>query len=189
MNELQQAYIPAPACAEVVFTERAARPVLCAEQENSYCASGFVFLGTLTLMAHGAPMVLPAQTGGWMCSDSPFVRGGLCPSDASCGAYDPLLYPDTAFPSLPAATTLGTLRTGKRCGFRIPDPPGIGRSALMVHAASRYGSEGCISIPPCVEWARFCDVLAGLHEAGIERIPLRVIYTCPPPDAQRAPGV
>ena len=157
------------------------------EQHASYCASGRVFHGTMRLCAEdGSTLVaLPVQSGGWMCEDSPFRRAGLCPPDATWGAYDPLMYPDTAFPALPEPTCLGTLRTGRHRGFRVPDPPGTGRTFLMVHASTRYGSEGCISCPDGADWERFCAELARLNEAGVDSLPLVVRYTCPPPDPHR----
>lgn len=154
---------------------------------GSYCASGYIFLGELTLFLGNSSLTLPVQSGGWMNADSPFKRAGLCPADASWGAYVPELYPDTAFPALPGPTSLGTLRTGKRRGFRVPDPPGTGRSALMVHDSERYGSEGCISTPAGEQWERFCVYMNELYQSGIESIPLRVLYDCPPPEPQRCP--
>ena len=174
---------------EALFDRRVADAVSSAEQGASYCASGYLFLGQLVVWgSDGLPLVdMPVQSGGWMCVESPFVREGLCPPCAEWGAYHPLLYPDTAFPALAYDTTLGTLRTGKRQGFRIPDPPGTGRSALMIHAAERCGSEGCISTHASAEWAVFCDLMARLHGCGVEYVPLRVSYACPPPEPMRAP--
>ena len=159
------------------------------EQRASRCASGYVFEGLMELCdAEGCPLVsLPVQSGGWMCEDSPFTRAGLFPEDATWGAYEPRLYPDTAFPALEGETLLGTLRTGRHRGFRIPDPPGTGRSFLMVHSSTRFGSEGCISCPDGEEWERFCSFLAELFAQGVKSIPLRVAYDCPPPDPTRFP--
>ena len=159
------------------------------EQGASYCASGHVFLGSMELCrADGsAILTLPVQSGGWMCEDSPFKRAGLYPPSPAWGEYDPLQYPDTAFPCLPGPTTLGTLRTGRYRGFRIPDPPGTGRSFLMVHSSTRYGSEGCISCPPGEEWELFCEHMARLHSRGVQSLPIHVTYTCPGPDALRCP--
>lgn len=176
-----------PVYIEVHFTERALAPVRKEEHENSLCASGYVFLGHLHLHGH-KPCALPVQTGGWMNADSPFARAGLCPTPPAWGTYTPQQYPDTAFPALPYATTLGTLRTGMRRGFRVPDPPGTGRSALMVHDSARFGSEGCISTPCGETWDRFCAIMQELHEHGVQHIPLRVIYDCQPPEPHRSPS-
>lgn len=175
------------ACVEVRFAERAAQLVDEGQQENSLCASGYVYLGVLNLTCGELRLVLPVQTGGWMSADSPFVRAALCPENTAWGAYNPRLYPDTAFPALPGDTVLGTLRTGKRRGFRVPDPPGTGRSALMVHDSVRFGSEGCISTPPGAAWEAFCAAMLDLHSQGVESIPLRVVYDCPEPDPTRCP--
>lgn len=176
-----------PAYIEVHFTERSATPVRESEQEGSLCASGYVFLGELRLTCAEGACTLPVQTGGWMHADSPFARENRCPTSPAWGEYTPTLYPDTAFPPLPAATTLGTLRTGTRRGFRVPDPPGTGRCALMVHDSARFGSEGCISTPAGEPWERFCAILHRLHSLGIAAIPLRVTYECTPPDPLRCP--
>lgn len=159
------------------------------EQRRSLCASGYVYSGKLQLLGEGARVVLelPVQTGGWMSADSPFARAGLYPADATWGNYEPTDYPDTAFPALPEPTELGTLRTGMHRGFRVPDPPGTGRSYLMVHASTRYGSEGCISTPDADGWERFCACMAELHERGVQAIPLQVSYTCAAPDPLRCP--
>ena len=170
---------------EVRFTERAERPVSEAEHEGSYCASGYVFLGRLVLRGCGEELELPVQTGGWMNADSPFKRAGHCPADPTWGAYEPRMFPDTAFPALDRETTLGTLRTGKRRGFRVPDPPGTGRSALMVHDSVRYGSEGCISTPAGEAWEAFCAAMERLNAAGVQSVPLRVAYDCPAPAPER----
>lgn len=174
-----------PAYIEVQFTERSAAPVREAEQEGSLCASGYVFLGELRLFCGGEICTLPVQTGGWMHADSPFARENRCPASPTWGMYDPTLYPDTAFPLLPTDTTLATLRTGKRRGFRVPDPPDTGRSALMVHDSARFGSEGCISTPSGEHWEHFCAIMHELHSRGLAHIPLRVTYLCPPPDPSR----
>lgn len=170
---------------DVLFTERSPVRMSEQEQEGSYCASGYLYLGQLTYRQGEDELKLEVQTGGWMNEDSPFKRAGLCPLQPVWGEYDPQLYPDTAFPALEAETTLGTLCTGKRQGFRVPDPPGTGRSALMVHASSRRGSEGCISTPRNEQWLLFCKHMEQLHAQGIESIPLRVAYACPPPEHQR----
>lgn len=172
---------------QVVFTSAEHPARLPGDQGASYCASGRVFLGSMRLCAaDGACLVsLPVQSGGWMCEDSPFKRAGLFPVDPAWGAYDPLQYPDTAFPALQEVTSLGTLRTGRYRGFRIPDPPGTGRSFLMVHSSTRFGSEGCISCPPGEKWEYFCEQMALLQSAGIESLPLEVLYTCAPPDPHR----
>lgn len=176
-----------PLYIEVHFTEISATPVRAAEHEASLCASGYVFLGRLQLH-HGAELLeLAVQTGGWMSAESPFARESRCPASPEWGSYTPPLYPDTAFPALPGETSLGTLRTGKRRGFRVPDPPGTGRSALMVHDSVRFGSEGCISTPPGEAWENFCAVMHNLHTQGVQSIPLRVIYDCPPPEPLRCP--
>lgn len=176
---------------EVMFDRRVAEVVRAEEQGSSYCASGYVYLGQMVVWGgDGMPLVdMPVQTGGWMCEDSPFVREGHCPQCVEWGAYQPLSYPDTAFPDLVEDTTLGTQRTGKRQGFRIPDPPGTGRSALMIHPAERCGSEGCISTHAAAAWEVFCDLMERLHSSGIESVPLRVTYACPPPEPGRMPQV
>lgn len=180
---------PAPARVCVTLSSHAARPVDPLQQRRSYCASGHIFTGVLELSDASGETTLrmPVLTGGWMSLDSPFHREGLCPQNATWGSYDPLLYPDTAFPALPGETRLGTERTGSLRGFRVPDPPGTGRSALMVHDSSRYGSEGCICTPDPELWERFCDEMARLFLSGITSIPLRVVYTCPSPEPRRCP--
>lgn len=178
-----------PSRVVVTFTEIAARPVSAEQQEASFCAAGHVFLGTLELRSPaGTLLTLPVQTGGWMNEDSPFCRAGLCPANPSWGAYDPSHYPDTAFPALPGDTILGTERTGRRRGFRIPDPPGTGRSALMIHDSARFGSEGCISTQDLSGWEIFCRYMAQLHSEGSAALPLRVVYDCIPPDHERCVG-
>ena len=178
---------PEQARVQVVFAGVAAAGVNPAEQRASRCASGYVFEGRLELLGEGGSVLLalPVQTGGWMSSDSPFARAGLCPADPTWGTYNPLHYPDTAFPALAGETTLGTLRTGRHRGFRVPDPPGTGRTYLMVHASTRFGSEGCISCPAEREWELFCEHMAALHESGVESIPLRVVYACRLPEPMR----
>ena len=180
-NREETAYI------EVRFTSRSTEPVREAQQEGSLCASGYVYLGSLKLICADMCCELPVQTGGWMNADSPFARAGLCPKSTAWGAYSPHLYPDTAFPVLPGDTILFTLRTGKRCGFRVPDPPDTGRTALMVHDSVRYGSEGCISTPSGPAWDAFCATLHDLHTRGVTSIPLRVIYDGPSPEPLRCP--
>lgn len=182
--------VSSPASVRVVFSQVDPIGVHPEEQRASYCASGHVFLGEMLLLdAEAHPlMALPVQSGGWMSKDSPFAREGLCPADPTPGHYEPRLYPDTAFPQLPAPTTLGTLRTGMHRGFRVPDPPGTGRSFLMIHASTRYGSEGCISTPDLELWEQFCDHLAALYAAGFVSIPLCVVYECPPPHPHRCPA-
>ena len=174
----------------VCFTETASAADRPQEQGASYCASGRVFLGVMQLLTPtGRCLVsLPVQSGGWMCEDSPFRRDMLCPADPTWGAYDPLLYPDTAFPALAQPTTLGTLRTGRYRGFRIPDPPGTGRRFLMVPSSTRYGSEGCISCPPGEDWELFCSHMAQRLAQGVSAIPLQVVYECPPPCPRRCPA-
>lgn len=153
------------------------------QQHRSLCASGRVFYGHLRLRAASERLLLEfaVQSGGWMSSDSPFARAGLFPADATWGHYDPLLYPDTSFPALSEPTVLFTERTGKLRGFRVPDPPGTGRTCLMLHFAERLGSEGCISTPDLVSWLQFCSLMADLHSRSISSIPLRVIYPGPRP--------
>lgn len=171
---------------EVVFAERAKREVLEHEQGASLCAAGYVYTGSLRLHAGARSVQLPVQTGGWMNADSPFARAGLCPpASAKWGEYAPQLLPDTAFPALAEPTMLSTERTGKRRGFRVPDPPGTGRSALMVHVAERYGSEGCISTPDLEGWEAFCSAMAELRSAGHDAVPIRVVYTSPLPEPSR----
>ena len=179
--------LPARVC--ICFDSISPAGVDGAEQRDSLCASGFVFVGQLHLRGtDGQCMVtLPVQTGGWMSRFSPFARAGLCPADTSWGSYVPQNYPDTAFPALSAPTSLGTLRTGMLRGFRVPDPPGTGRTDLMVHAAERFGSEGCISTPDAAGWEAFCAQMAALYAAGVGSIPLEVIYTCEPPNPTRFP--
>lgn len=179
-----------PARVSVCFTHVLAGAVPPAEQGASYCASGYVYQGKLELLASDGSLLLelPVQSGGWMSADSPFARAGLCPLNPTPGAYDPHAYPDTAFPALDGPTELGTLRTGRLRGFRIPDPPHTGRSSLMVHDSVRVGSEGCISTPPGEAWEAFCNYLAHLQKAGVQSLPLRVVYTCPAPNACRMPG-
>lgn len=172
---------------EVHFGERAEQGVSPEQIEGSYCASGYVYLGKLVLRSGAGVWELPVQTGGWMSPESPFARDGLCPTLPLWGAYLPREYPDTAFPALPGDTQLGTLRTGKLRGFRVPDPPGTGRSALMVHDSVRFGSEGCISTPPGEAWELFCAEMARLHSLGVQSLPLRVVYDCAPPDPLRCP--
>ena len=171
--------------AEVIFDKRAATLVNPQEQEASYCASGYVYMGKLTLRSGERTCELEVQTGGWMNEDSPFKRMGLCPTCSEWGAYEPQAFPDTAFPAVVKKTSLSTLRTGTRRGFRVPDPPGTGRSALMIHDSARYGSEGCISTPKGKRWEEFCSMMEELHNAGVESIPLHVTYACPTPDAER----
>ncbi len=166
--------------AEVVFYAVGAAPVRREEQRNSLCASGCVRLGVLRLrsaLLHRLLLEMSVQTGGWMSANSPFARAGLFPANAAWGAYNPADFPDTCFPDI-GSTRLGTERTGNLRGFRVPDPPGAGRTFLMLHFAERYGSEGCISTPDAAAWRTFCSTMADLHAAGILSIPLRICY-CP----------
>ena len=180
---------PRAASVYVEFDSTSGSPLMASEQGHSYCASGRIFTGRLQLRsAEGtALLTLRVQTGGWMSAESPFARAGHCPADPAWGAYTPLSYPDTAFPALPGPTLVSTLRTGRLRGFRIPDPPGTGRSSLMIHASARRGSEGCISTPENADWESFCAEMEALQRAGIRQLPLRVDYTCPPPDPLRHP--
>lgn len=134
-------------------------------------------------------MELAVQTGGWMSSDSPFCRAGLCPDDTHWGAYEPMLYPDTAFPALDGETIMRTERSGRLRGFRIPDPPGTGRSALMIHDSARFGSEGCISTQDVQGWEKFCVFMQEINARGVESIPLHVTYACDAPNPNRFPQV
>ena len=185
-----QACIPG-ARVVVVFHSAESGKVSSEEQRKSLCASGYVFCGEMQLLDARGNLVLElaVQSGGWMSPDSPFAREGLYPVDAAWGSYEPCQYPDTAFPALAAPTELGTLRTGMHRGFRVPDPPGTGRSYLMVHASTRYGSEGCISTPDAEGWELFCAHMAALHESGVEAVPLEVTYRCAPPEPHRCPAV
>ncbi len=165
---------------EVIFYAVSANPVRREEQRRSLCASGCVRLGVLRLRStalHRLLLEMPVQTGGWMSANSPFARAGLVPDDTTWGAYNPADLPDTCFPNI-GNTELGTERTGKLRGFRVPDPPGTGRTFLMVHFAERYGSEGCISTPDPAAWQQFCSIMADLHAAHVPTIPLRICY-CP----------
>ncbi len=165
---------------EVLFYDTDPQGVLAADQRRSLCASGRIFIGHLHLRESESDRSLldfSVQTGGWMSRQSPFAERGDFPPDSMWGHYNPSDYPDTAFPALDYETSLGTARTGKLRGFRIPDPPGTGRTFLMLHFAERKGSEGCISTPDAGAWETFCSIMAALHTAGIEQIPLRVFYT------------
>lgn len=174
---LADSQFPAPH-AEVIFYAVASRPVQEEEQKNSLCASGRVLLGVLRLRAatlHRLLLEMPVQTGGWMSAGSPFARAGLFPRNSTWGAYNPADFPDTCFPNI-GQTFLSTRRSGKLRGFRIPDPPGTGRTDLMLHFAERFGSEGCISSPDSAAWRDFCCLMQQLCEHGIERIPLLIRF-------------
>ncbi len=163
---------------EVIFYAVGAEQVRCEEQRNSLCASGCVRLGVLRLRSSGLHRLLlemPVQTGGWMSANSPFARAGLFPADTTWGAYNPSDFPDTCFPDI-GSTMLGTERTGRLRGFRVPDPPGTGRTFLMLHAAERYGSEGCISTPDLSTWRIFCAFMDDWRAMGFASIPLRICY-------------
>lgn len=149
------------------------------EQRRSVCAAGRIFTGLLRLRDATSERLLMefgVQTGGWMSRQSPFAERGEYPTNTTWGTYKPENYPDTAFPALAEETTLSTEQTGKLCGFRVPDPPGTGRTYLMLHFAGRKGSEGCISTPNTAAWKAFCEEMKRLHQHGISSIPLRVIY-------------
>ncbi len=172
---------PAPLASphvEVVFYGAASTPVRKEEQLHSLCAAGRVFLGVLRLRSatlHRLLLEMPVQTGGWMSAASPFARAGQYPRNAAWGAYCPADFPDTCFPDI-GKTFLSTSRSGKLRGFRIPDPPGTGRTDLMLHAAERFGSEGCISTPDLSAWLLFCSLMQQLSEGGTDRIPLLVRF-------------
>ncbi len=150
------------------------------EQCRSLCASGRVFFGTLRLRSATLDRVLlefPVQSGGWMSPTSPFARAGCFPNDTTWGTYSLADFPDTVFPDI-RSTQLFTERTGSLRGFRVPDPPGTGRTDLMLHFAERLGSEGCISTPDRAAWLSFCAAMSHLRESGIHSIPLRVYRLC-----------
>lgn len=153
------------------------------EQHRSLCASGRVFFGYLRLRGELDRLLMeyPVQSGGWMSPDSPFARAGRFPADATWGHYNPLSFPDTSFPALTEPTVLFTERTGKLRGFRVPDPPGTGRTYLMLHFAERLGSEGCISTPDRDSWLRFCSIMSELASSGIPSLPFVVLYPGPQP--------
>ncbi len=150
------------------------------EQCRSLCASGRVFFGTLRLRSATLDRILlefPVQSGGWMSPASPFARAGLFPRNTTWGTYSPAVFPDTVFPDI-RFSRLSTERTGSLRGFRVPDPPGTGRTDLMLHFAERLGSEGCISTPNLTAWLSFCNAMSHLRASGIKSIPLRVYRPC-----------
>ena len=175
---------------EVAFDRIADQSVFNEDLLASFCASGRVFMGRMDLYDETGRCIVSqeVQTGGWMSRNSPFKRQGLAPRNARLGSYDPSQYPDTAFPVLEEETSVETIRTGSLKGFRIPDPVNTGRTSLMIHASERYGSEGCISATGGEKWAIFCEKMAHLRAQGVESIPLRVVYTCTPPDMSRTPS-
>lgn len=144
------------------------------EQLNSLCASGHIFFGILRLRSASLDRLMlemPVQSGGWMSKDSPFARAGLFPEDTTWGAYSPTDFPDTVFPDIPSSQVF-TERTGKLQGFRIPDPPGTGRTDLMIHFSERLGSEGCVSTPCRALWLSFCSLMAQFRASGIASVPI-----------------
>lgn len=146
------------------------------EQHHSLCASGRVFFGILRLRSAVLDrfvLEFSVQSGGWMSPDSPFARAGLFPKNTTWGTYSPAEFPDTVFPDI-RATQLFTERTGSLRGFRVPDPPGTGRTNLMIHSSERLGSEGCVSTPDLAAWLSFCAAMSHLRDSGINSIPLRV---------------
>ena len=164
---------------EVIFYGTDPTGVLAEEQRHSICAAGRIFTGQLRLREAGSERLLlefGVQTGGWMSRQSPFAERGDYPADTTWGANTPEDNPDTAFPELTEETILSTERTGKLQGFRIPDPPGTGRTCLMLHASERKGSEGCLSTQDVAAWKAFCGEMERLYHAGIASVPLRVIY-------------
>lgn len=171
---------------EVIFYGTEPTGVRAEEQRHSICASGRIFTGQLRLREMGSDRLLlefGVQTGGWMSQQSPFAERGNYPPDTGWGNYAPEDYPDTAFPALSEETTLCTKRTGKLRGFRVPDPPGTGRTCLMLHFAERKGSEGCLSTRDAAAWNAFCTEMERLHDAGIASVPLRVIYSGEKPNS------
>lgn len=155
--------------------------------EASLCASGHLFTGRMELWdEYGRCVVVQeVQTGGWMSRNSPFRRQGNYPRNTKRGSYTPSQYPDTAFPVLEEPTTLDTEQTTALHGYRIPDPPGTGRTGLMIHSSERLGSEGCISASGGIKWAIFCAKMKHFRDMGLESIPLSVHYLCTPPEPNR----
>ncbi len=166
---------------------------------NSYCASGYVFLGTAVVSYRDDTenkRSFAVQTGGWMNSDSRFYADNLHPTQAqvNSGNYDPKNYPDTCFPAYPSQVLctvnagtasektlylpiIKTTRGGNTVdGFRTPVPDECRRSNLMLHAKERYGSEGCISTGD-PNWEDFCSDMARALASGVVDIPITVVYT------------
>lgn len=166
---------------------------------KSYCASGYVFLGTAVVSYRengDNKRSFAVQSGGWMSEDSRFFEDHLHPTanQVNTNNYDPTKYPDTCFPAYPSQVLctvnagtasektlylpiIKTERTGQSVdGFRTPVPDESRRQALLLHAKERYGSEGCISTgDPC--WEDFCSDMARAFASGVEDIPLTVVYT------------
>lgn len=168
-----------------VYFDRAREVDLPSDQRHtSLGASGFLFTGRMELWDENGECVVSqdVQSGGWMSFNSPFRRAGNYPR---ARAYNPREYPDTAFPVLSEVTSMDTVRTTALNGYHIPDPPGTGRSGLMVHSSERLGSEGCISTSGGVKWAVFCGKMDHFRSLGFDNIPLRVIYLCNPPEPTR----
>lgn len=176
--------VKVPQSIDVDFDVRSVKGVERAEKNNSFCASGYVFVGTATVHYAGTDetRVFPVQTGGWMNVKSPFYRAGNHPSpyDAEHWTYTPTDYPDTAFPAFDGSGTISTTRGGRSVdGFEILGyPASSGRSDLYLHAKERYGSEGCISTGT-PDWEFFCAEMEKAKTSEKTSIPITVIYSSP----------
>ena len=174
-------------------TRRDDKPVDHAEKKGAYCASGYVFEGIATVHYAGTneTRAFPVQTGGWMSSSSPFYKEGKRPDagNADNWDYDPIKYPDTAFPQFVGDANISTMRGGNSVdGFLITGyPASTGRSDLYLHVKERYGSEGCISTGT-PDWEVFCAEMAAAKSSEPRKtatIPISVVYTAsnsPVPD-------
>ena len=181
---------PYPVHIDVVFNERSEDEVPAEDKDkentSTYCASGYRFLGTATVLySDGSTSDFSVQTGGWMSKDCKLPK----PSQEDLeNNYDRKLWPDTACP--PSASAMHTKLSGEEVpGYSIDVPSSTKRSALKVHLALRTGSEGCISTKDSTAWEEFKKVME-LSDKAFPDNPLgfSVYYSCEQPDPNRRPN-
>ena len=177
-----------PTSFDFEFDTRSEQRVDMSEQKTevsapSYCASGYVFTGTCTVTYNDKSQTsFGVQTGGWMANSSPFKH----PTPAQLeNNFDAQQWPDTACPD-----TVESVHTKKKkLGYAFELGKDTNRTDIVFHEASRYGSEGCISVRDAAAWKQIEEDMEKATIAyPIDPVPASVTYSCVQPDYNRYPS-